>query len=113
MKDHKIMMWRVLSLVVALFAALSLTFAPVFAPDFSVAPVFAEDDDDDDDDDDDGNNRRGCRGLPSHAELTEALCIAVTGTEDCSSDPAHGGFSHHMWATIVNRDGIFRKAYHS
>ena len=49
MKKHT-MMWRVLSLVVALFAALSLTFAPVLAPDFNLAPVFAEDDADDADD---------------------------------------------------------------
>jgi uncharacterized protein GlcG (DUF336 family) len=94
MKNHTVM-WRVLSLVVALFAALSLTFAPVLA------------------DDDHGNNRRECRDLPSHAELTAALCIAVTGTEDCSSDPAHGGFSLHMWATIVNRDGIVCAVTHT
>jgi len=42
MKNHTVM-WRVLSLVVALFAALSLTFAPVFAPDFTLAPAFADD----------------------------------------------------------------------
>ncbi len=48
MKNHP-MMWRVLSLVVALFAALSLTFAPVFAPDYNLAPVYADEDDDDDD----------------------------------------------------------------
>ena len=50
MKKHT-MMWRVLSLVVALFAALSLTFAPVLAPNFNLAPAYADEDDDDDDDD--------------------------------------------------------------
>jgi len=45
MKNHP-MRWRVLSLVVAVFAALSLTFAPVSAPNFTLAPapVFADDD---------------------------------------------------------------------
>ncbi len=48
MKNHP-MMWRVLSLVVVLFAAMSLTFAPVLAPNFNLTPVFAGEDDDDDD----------------------------------------------------------------
>ena len=53
MKNHP-MMWRILSLVVVLFAALSLTFAPVLVPDFNLAPVYADEDDDDDDDDGEG-----------------------------------------------------------
>ena len=52
-KNHP-MMWRVLSLGVALFAALSLTFAP----------VFAEEDD--------------CSDLPTFAELQGALKAVVT-----------------------------------
>jgi uncharacterized protein GlcG (DUF336 family) len=97
MKNHTVM-WRVLSLVVALFAAMSLTFAPVLAPNFNVAPVFA-----DDDDDDDGNKRRGCGGLPSYAELTDALkaSVFVDGVGG-----SNGGFDLNMWATVVNRDGV-------
>jgi uncharacterized protein GlcG (DUF336 family) len=37
-------------------------------------------------------------GLPSHAELQEALRAVVE--ED------NGGFGLHMWATIVDRDGV-------
>ena len=39
-----------------------------------------------------------CRGLPSHAELKAALASAT------SSETS--GLNNHMWATIVNRDGI-------
>jgi uncharacterized protein GlcG (DUF336 family) len=39
-----------------------------------------------------------CKGLPSHAELTEALGAAVVEN--------NGGLANDMWATIVNRDGI-------
>ena len=39
-----------------------------------------------------------CDGLPTHAELRAALASA-TATE-------HSGLNNHMWATIVNRDGI-------
>lgn len=39
-----------------------------------------------------------CRDLPSHSELEEAL-QAATATES-------SGLNNHMWATIVNRDGI-------
>ncbi|MCQ8182363.1 heme-binding protein [Methylomonas sp. SURF-1] len=39
-----------------------------------------------------------CRGLPSHAELKAALNQAVS-TET-------SGLNLHMWATIVNRDGV-------
>ncbi len=81
MKNHP-MMWRVLSVAVALFAALSLTFAPVFA-----------------DDDDDGK-RKSCKDLPSQAELTAALTsVAGDGT-------TNGGLGNDSWATIVDRDGI-------
>jgi uncharacterized protein GlcG (DUF336 family) len=39
-----------------------------------------------------------CRGLPGHAALRAAL-VAATATET-------SGLDNHMWATIVNRDGI-------
>jgi uncharacterized protein GlcG (DUF336 family) len=39
-----------------------------------------------------------CAGLPNHAELRAALA-AATATET-------SGLNLHMWATIVNRDGI-------
>lgn len=41
----------------------------------------------------------GCDGLPSHASLTSALQNVV-------SIGGNGGLSHHMWGTIVDRDGI-------
>jgi uncharacterized protein GlcG (DUF336 family) len=54
------------------------------------------------DDDDDGNRRAGasnnCRNLPSYAQLKAALDAAVS-TET-------SGLNLHMWATIVDRDGI-------
>ncbi len=81
MKNHKMMRWA-LALTVALLAAL------ILAPSSALA------------------NKKDCKDLPSHAELTAALCHAVTGVENCSNDPDHGGFSLHMWATVVNRDGI-------
>jgi len=106
MKDHKIMMWRVLSLVVALFAALSLTFAPVFAPDFSVAPAFAEDDDDDDDD---NNNDKNCKAIAKalgvkgkngiHTALTNALGSVAP------DKAVNGGLGNNMWGTIVDNKG--------
>ncbi len=42
-----------------------------------------------------------CEGLPSHAELKAALAAAVG-----SPPSGNGGFNLHMWATIVDRDGI-------
>lgn len=39
-----------------------------------------------------------CTGLPSHAELTDALKAVVAGADN-------GGFGLNMWATTVNRDG--------
>ena len=39
-----------------------------------------------------------CSGLPTHAELKAAL-VAATSAET-------SGLNNHMWATIVNRDGI-------
>jgi uncharacterized protein GlcG (DUF336 family) len=38
-----------------------------------------------------------CKDLPSHHTLREALSAAQA--------QANGGFSLHMWATVVNRDG--------
>ncbi|GJQ22672.1 MAG: hypothetical protein HBSAPP01_04620 [Candidatus Brocadia sapporoensis] len=38
--------------------------------------------------------------LPLHAELKEALRIAVKEN--------NGGFGFHMWATVVDRDGVVR-----
>ncbi len=42
-----------------------------------------------------------CKGLPSHSELKAALAAAVG-----SPPSGNGGFNLHMWATIVDRDGI-------
>jgi uncharacterized protein GlcG (DUF336 family) len=47
---------------------------------------------------DDRGPSTGCRDLPSHAALREALEAAQS--ED------NGGFGLEMWATVVNRDGI-------
>lgn len=40
----------------------------------------------------------GCAGLPDHAALKAAL-VAATSTET-------SGLNNHMWATIVDRDGV-------
>jgi uncharacterized protein GlcG (DUF336 family) len=42
--------------------------------------------------------RGGCQGLPSHATLKAAL-VAATKAET-------SGLNNHMWATVVNRDGV-------
>jgi uncharacterized protein GlcG (DUF336 family) len=47
---------------------------------------------------DEGGSRAGCRGLPSHQQLRASLEAAVQ-TET-------SGLNNHMWATIVDRDGI-------
>ena len=53
------------------------------------------------DDDDDKKSGKGCKNLPSHAELKNALndVVDVGGT-------ANGGLGNNMWATVVNRDGV-------
>jgi uncharacterized protein GlcG (DUF336 family) len=43
-------------------------------------------------------NGSSCRGLPSHAALKGALKAA--------QEAANGGFGLHMWASVVNRDGV-------
>jgi len=48
--------------------------------------------------DEEGGSRAGCRGLPTYQQLKAALEAAVQ-TET-------SGLNNHMWATIVNRDGI-------
>src|SRR5881296_1094775 len=48
--------------------------------------------------DEEGGSRAGCRGLPTYPQLKAALEAAVQ-TET-------SGLNNHMWATIVNRDGI-------
>ena len=53
------------------------------------AMVFAEDDDD---------NRAACKALPSQAALQDALNKAVFAETS--------GLNLHMWATLVNRDGV-------
>src|SRR5829696_1016178 len=40
----------------------------------------------------------GCKGIPSHAALKKALSAAQA--------EANGGLGFHMWATVVDRDGI-------
>jgi uncharacterized protein GlcG (DUF336 family) len=49
-------------------------------------------------DDDHPGTPGACRSLPSYGELKQALIAA--------QQEANGGFSLHMWATVVNRDGI-------
>lgn len=39
-----------------------------------------------------------CKGLPSHSDLKAALSVAQAD--------ANGGFGLHMWATVVDRDGV-------
>ncbi|MBI4907625.1 MAG: heme-binding protein [Acidobacteria bacterium] len=50
-------------------------------------------------DDDDDSNRAACQDLPSHAALRSALSTVVTVG-------GNGGLAFHMWATVVNRDGV-------
>lgn len=40
-----------------------------------------------------------CTGLPSHAQLTAELAAVVSGG-------GNAGFGNHIWATVVNRDGV-------
>jgi uncharacterized protein GlcG (DUF336 family) len=47
---------------------------------------------------DPGGTGLACRGLPSHGQLRAAL-VAAVATET-------SGLNNHMWATIVNRDGV-------
>lgn len=44
------------------------------------------------------NNNSACGNLPSHSQLRAALEMA-TATES-------SGLNNHMWATLVNRDGV-------
>ena len=46
--------------------------------------------------------REACAGLPTHFELKQAL-IAARGQVSAQTN---GGLGNHMWASIVNRDGI-------
>jgi uncharacterized protein GlcG (DUF336 family) len=48
--------------------------------------------------DDDRGNSAACQGLPSYGELKEKLDAAVAAETS--------GLNLHMWATVVNRDGI-------
>ena len=41
----------------------------------------------------------GCALLPAHDSLTEVLAAVVEGADN-------GGFGFHMWATLVDRDGV-------
>ena len=46
----------------------------------------------------DQDNPAGCAGLPTHAQLRAALDTAVLAETS--------GLNNHMWATVVNRDGV-------
>ena len=46
----------------------------------------------------DPKTKPSCQGLPSHAALKTALASAVAAESS--------GLNNHMWATIVNRDGV-------
>src|SRR5262245_50306926 len=48
--------------------------------------------------DDDQGNSAACQGLPTYARLKEKLDVAVAAETS--------GLNLHMWATVVNRDGI-------
>jgi uncharacterized protein GlcG (DUF336 family) len=54
-----------------------------------------------DDDNGNGNNAptRGCRELPSHEQLRQALTTA-------RMNPDNGGLNHDVWGAIVDRDGV-------
>lgn len=41
----------------------------------------------------------GCANLPDHDSVTEVLAAVVEGQDN-------GGFGFHMWATLVDRDGV-------
>lgn len=64
--------------------------------------AFAEDDDDDKNKNKNKNGGNGssnsCSSLPSHAQLKNALNSAVA--------TVNAGLNLHMWATLVDRDGI-------
>jgi hypothetical protein len=47
---------------------------------------------------DEGGGRANCRGLPSNQQLKTALDAAVQAETS--------GLNNHMWATVVNRDGV-------
>lgn len=51
------------------------------------------------------DGRGACQGMPSHAELKTALDAAVVAE--------NSGFNLHMWATLVNRDGVVCAVAHS
>ena len=74
---------------VAFVASLTLVGSFVLA-----APALRADDDHGD------SPRNGCRDLPSHADLREALRAAQEHPD------GNGGFNLEMWGTIVDRDGI-------
>jgi uncharacterized protein GlcG (DUF336 family) len=46
-----------------------------------------------------GGPGNACSDLPDHASLQAVLAGAVTSG-------GNGGFGNHMWATLVNRDGV-------
>src|SRR5262249_16157447 len=48
----------------------------------------------------DSNSSGACAGLPSHDSLQQALTAAYNG------GIGNGGFGLHMWASVVNRDGV-------
>ncbi len=68
---------------------LSVRAAAVGAALLSSALVFADMGD---------RHPANCQGLPSHAQLKTALDAAVAAETS--------GLNNHMWATIVNRDGV-------
>jgi uncharacterized protein GlcG (DUF336 family) len=48
----------------------------------------------------DSNSSGACAGLPNQDYLQQALTAAYNGGN------GNGGFGLHMWATVVNRDGV-------
>ena len=54
------------------------------------------------DDNEDHDSRRACRDLPSHT----AVRTALRSVAPAATVLVNGGLNFHMWATVVNRDGI-------
>jgi uncharacterized protein GlcG (DUF336 family) len=51
--------------------------------------------------DDNGDDRSGCKDVPDPSAVHSALSTVVAGGAS-----VNGGLGFHMWATVVNRDGV-------
>ena len=71
--------------------------APSTAPRPATGTVAAEATSAEEDEPEEPDNN--CANLPVHDSLTEVLAAVVEGADN-------GGFGFHMWATLVDRDGV-------